>query len=543
SEIIMDIRKFFQTKRPAANKSELPSPKKPHGCDMKNDDNRSDRHKSPNQNIIVKEKETRDTFVAPCTSLKSEHVTSELSESDKLLHDIGNYIELNNILRLNDAEKYDLLTNPWNPDKTYNFKNDLGENQNRCFRLEWLYQYPWLAYSKKLKDLQLNDANNELIVKNRDKLRSIISSIVFCGTHDLALRGKQSDSGNFQDLLKFRIEAGDSVLEEHFKTCTVRTKYTSHRVQNELLNICGLVIRKNIIEKINNENTIAFSLLADETADISGIEQLSIGVRFVEKNNDSVSTRICEEFLGFVPLEKLNAEHIALEILSFCKRNDINMSKLVGLGFDGCSTMAGTEGGVQRLIRDKHNKALFFHCASHRLNLVVNDLNIVRGVQNTVGTIKDVIKFFRESTLRRNLICNIPMLCETRWSAKYKSIRVFSENFIEIKKVLDSLPTNAEVNRATRARAQQLSSATSETSFIVCMQIIAKYSAMLEPVTNALQGISVDMISVQKHVNILLDTFRRHRESDLDSTFDIIFKTATAVAQHFEVKFKIPRIV
>lgn len=69
------------------------------------------------------------------------------------------------------------------------------------------------------------------------------------------------------------------------------------------------------------------------------------------------------EFLGFVSLEKLNAGHIASEILSFCKRNDINMSKLVGLGFDRCSTMAGTEGGVQGLIRDKHNKVLFFHCA------------------------------------------------------------------------------------------------------------------------------------------------------------------------------------
>lgn len=171
----------------------------------------------------------------------------------------------------------------------------------------------------------------------------------------------------------------------------------------------------------------------------------------------------------------------------------------------------------------------------------MNDLNIVRNVQNTVGTIKELIKFFRESTLRRNLICNIPMLCETRWSAKYKSIRVFFENFIEIKKVLDS--TNAEVNRATRARAQQLSSATSKTSFIVCMQIIAKYSAMLESVTNVLQGISVDLISVQKHVNILLDIFRRHRESDLDSTFKIIFKSATAIAQHFEVDLKIPRMV
>jgi len=134
----MDIRKFFQTKRPAANKSELPSPKKPHGCDMKNDDNRSrsDRHKSPNQNIIVKEKETRDTFVTPCTSLKSEHVTSESSESDKLLHDIGNYIELNDILRLNDAEKYDLLTNPWNPDKTYNFSTKKKVNVSAIKRFK-----------------------------------------------------------------------------------------------------------------------------------------------------------------------------------------------------------------------------------------------------------------------------------------------------------------------------------------------------------------------------------------------------------------------
>lgn len=174
----------------------------------------------------------------------------------------------------------------------------------------------------------------------------------------LALREKQSDSGNFQDLLKFRVEAGDRTLKDHFETFTGKTKYTLHRMQNELFNICGLVIRKNIIEKINNENTIAFSLLADETADISGIEQLSIGIRFVEINNDGVSIRIYEEFFGFIPLKKLNAEHIASEILLFCERNNINMSRLVGLGFDGCSTMVGTESGVQRLIRDK---ALFFH--------------------------------------------------------------------------------------------------------------------------------------------------------------------------------------
>src|SRR5678815_2154332 len=83
---------------------------------------------------------------------------------------------------------------------------------------------------------------------------------------------------------------------------------------------------------------------------------------------------------------------------------------------------------------ENNKKSIFqgqiFHCASHRLNLVVNDLNLVPEFRNTVGTVKEVIRFFRESPLRRKLIMNIPMLCETRWSSKYKSIKISFENFV-----------------------------------------------------------------------------------------------------------------
>lgn len=108
------------------------------------------------------------------------------------------------------------------------------------------------------------------------------------------------------------------------------------------------------------------------------------------------------------------------------------MTKLVGQGYDGCSVMAGKEGGVNKYIRNQCPKALFFHCSSHKLNLVINDLNEVPQVRNTSGTVKEIIKFFRESVLRRRLIPSIPLFCETRWSAKYKSIRLFAENVIAI---------------------------------------------------------------------------------------------------------------
>ena len=69
----------------------------------------------------------------------------------------------------------------------------------------------------------------------------------------------------------------------------------------------------------------------------------------------------------------------------------------------------------------------------------MNDLNNVNVVRNTIGTIKSIIVFFRESNQQRKLILNVPLLCETRWSHKYKSLRIFAENVTEIVKQLEYL--------------------------------------------------------------------------------------------------------
>lgn len=48
-----------------------------------------------------------------------------------------------------------------------------------------------------------------------------------------------------------------------------------------MISICGALIRKEIIKNVNFSD--GFSILADESTDIAGIEQLSLGVRFVDK--------------------------------------------------------------------------------------------------------------------------------------------------------------------------------------------------------------------------------------------------------------------
>lgn len=94
---------------------------------------------------------------------------------------------------------------------------------------------------------------------------------------DLSLRGKKSDKGNFRDLLKLRVESGDNILKEHFKGAK-NAQYTLVRIEHELINIYENVIAREKVKLANASE--GFSILADKTADITGIKQLSFGIRF-----------------------------------------------------------------------------------------------------------------------------------------------------------------------------------------------------------------------------------------------------------------------
>ncbi|XP_025413148.1 52 kDa repressor of the inhibitor of the protein kinase-like [Sipha flava] len=174
----------------------------------------------------------------------------------------------------------------------------------------------------------------------------------------MPLRGKTDETAIFNSLLKFRVDAGNTILNDHLQNSAANATYTSHRIQNELINICNEVLLEHIIKDVKESQF--FSVIADESCDISGIEQLSLGVRFVHKMSTG---KFCvrEEFLGFVPLQRLDAETISEQILSTLIKFGLDLSKMVGQAYDGCSTMAGKISGVRKRIEDKYPNANFFH--------------------------------------------------------------------------------------------------------------------------------------------------------------------------------------
>lgn len=141
------------------------------------------------------------------------------------------------------------------------------------------------------------------ITENRNKLKPIVTSLLFCAIHNLPIRGDNDNTSVFNNLLEFRINAGDLVLKNHLEKSSKNSLYISHRIQNELIECASFTLRSVITNEVRQ--AFCFSIIADETADISGVEQLSICVRYLKDK------LVHEEFLGFFPLLVFDAKFIA----------------------------------------------------------------------------------------------------------------------------------------------------------------------------------------------------------------------------------------
>ena len=91
-------------------------------------------------------------------------------------------------------------------------------------------------------DANIESSNSERISKNREILKSIVKSVVFCGRQGISLRGHRDDDtitslikGNFKALLQFRCESGDLTLKDHLENCAKNASYTSKNPQNDLI--------------------------------------------------------------------------------------------------------------------------------------------------------------------------------------------------------------------------------------------------------------------------------------------------------------------
>ena len=69
--------------------------------------------------------------------------------------------------------------------------------------------------------------------------------------------------------------------------------------------------------------------------------------------------------------DRITGEALATKILQCLGSYGLDLTKLRGQAYDGAGNMSGKSKGASTLITTQYPLALYLHCASHCLNLVV----------------------------------------------------------------------------------------------------------------------------------------------------------------------------
>ena len=276
---------------------------------------------------------------------------------------------------------------------------------------------------------RLDKVAADRIANYRQKLHSIVETIVLCRRQNIPLRSHRDNTtdlerdttashGNFWALLHFRVAAGDSILRDHLATAARNATYTSADIQNQLIAIVGDQIRNKILSNVKKAQW--FTIMADEVTDSSNKEQLSLVIRYVDPDDCGIR----EDLVDFIECDTgITVRALAEKMLGFLQNHGVDLTKLRSQAYDGAGNMSGGTRGAASLITAQYPLALYLHCASHCLNLAVVKSLEETNIRNMMGVVDRISVFFSASkfeeaidtTQPESSIHKLKDLCRTCW--------------------------------------------------------------------------------------------------------------------------------
>lgn len=109
--------------------------------------------------------------------------------------------------------------------------------------------------------------------KARLALEIIFTTVKYLCRQGLAIRGHEDVNSNFLQLLELRKKDVPELKDWLGRS---GYKWISHDVQNEIIDILGKSVVRSVLAKIKSSEH--FSIIVDETSDISIHEQVSVCV-------------------------------------------------------------------------------------------------------------------------------------------------------------------------------------------------------------------------------------------------------------------------
>ncbi|KAK1355670.1 hypothetical protein POM88_048926 [Heracleum sosnowskyi] len=234
-------------------------------------------------------------------------------------------------------QKIGNLLRRFNPAWGDNFVTEGFDSWNKKDRLDDHVRGPNSAHKqawRTCQDLMKQDQHIDVVINRHSELmkrdyRTRLTASVVCLRvllrQGLAFRGHDElndskNQGNFLELLKFLAMHNEEINVAVGHNAPGNLKVTSPDVQHDIINAFATETINGIIRELGNND---FTILVDESRDISIKEQMIVVLRFVNKNGCVV-----ERFMGIVHVQDTSASSLKLAIDSlFAKHELMTLSK------------------------------------------------------------------------------------------------------------------------------------------------------------------------------------------------------------------------
>ncbi|XP_037521704.1 zinc finger MYM-type protein 6-like [Rhipicephalus sanguineus] len=114
----------------------------------------------------------------------------------------------------------------------------------------------------------------------------------------------------------------------------------------------------------------SYSLMVDESTDISTTKQLCIEVRFLNSAENKIATTL----LDLVELSDGTAQTLHDTVMKTLDKHGLPVKNCLGLCTDGANSMSGNHNSLFSRLREDNKELVLVKCACHSLDLVASKL-------------------------------------------------------------------------------------------------------------------------------------------------------------------------
>ncbi|XP_038679226.1 zinc finger MYM-type protein 1-like isoform X2 [Tripterygium wilfordii] len=359
-------------------------------------------------------------------------------------------------------------------------------------------------------DAMFTGKSNQDKIDYRVRLIAAVDYVRFLLRQGLAFRGNDESEwsmnrGNYLELFHWLAAHNEDINKVSLKNAPSNSQLVSSDIQKDICIAAATEVTNAIIRDIGNAT---FTILIDESRDVSTKEQMAISLRYVDKKGD-----IIERFIGVVHVANTTSAVLKDATEQMFALHKLSLSSLRGQGYDGASNMQGKYKGLKALILEENPCAFYVHCFAHQLQLALVDVpknhfqvkfifEITLKIMNIVGASckrqeilrakqhDKVIEALKKGEIISgrglNQEINLQRPGDIRWSSHYNTLLSLISMFSSVVEVLEVIMVDGVSSEQT-VEACMLLEAIQTFDFVFTMHLMKSTLAITNELSLALQ--------------------------------------------------------